>query len=121
MEENNNKQINGNSVEEENPLTFIASDCFLSTGPENQQLLSDSRKRKRKRRSRSLEKAAKNEAIDNTDKNMVRKSGNNLLANATLLLAKVCFCKLINVDFFFLEKKVNLTLISFICSHQVSK
>ncbi|PKY38984.1 LigT-like protein [Rhizophagus irregularis] len=85
----NNNQINSNSAEEENPLAFISSDYFLGSEPE---LASENRKRKRKRRSRSLEKAnklAKNETIDNSsDENMVGKFGNNLLANATLTLAK---------------------------------
>src|SRR4051812_50217131 len=96
----NNGQTNGNSVEEENPLAFIASDYFLSSGPE---VLSDNRKRKRNRKSRSLEKAnklAKNETIDNSsDENMIGKFGTNLLANATLTLAKVCF-----VEIFFKKK-----------------
>jgi hypothetical protein len=88
----NNNQINSNSAEEENPLAFIASDYFHGSEPE---LLSDNRKRKRKRRSRSLEKAnklAKHETIENSsDETMLGKFGNNLLANATLTLAKVCF------------------------------
>jgi len=88
----NNEQTAGNSVEEENPLAFIASDYFLNLSPENQQLLPDRRKRKRKRRIRSPEKAnklAKNETIDNSsDENMVGKIVNNLLTNPTLTLAK---------------------------------
>lgn len=108
----NNKQINSNSAEEEKPLAFISSDYFLGSEPE---LVSENRKRKRKRRSRSLEKAnrlAKNETIDNSS--MVEKFGNNLLANATLTLAKVCFVN----KFLFINKVFNS--ISFICS-QVSK
>src|SRR5436305_12898055 len=89
---NNNQSNESNSVEEENPLAFIASDYFLSSG----QLLSGRRKRKCTRERQSPEKvkiSKEDESINNSsDENM---AGKIVTTKATLTLAKVCFVNLI--------------------------